>query len=367
MKRSLTFLLIICFLFSGCKKNKEESGVNESEWMAGRCFTQEGLVYQNPVTRKMEYFDYGTKSYRPLCGNANCLHNNEECLAVYLDRNADVKMLGRLGNKWYYHRITEDGRGIFCSCDLDGKNNKTIGEFSHTFFWRTLFFDNSCVVVTHDAIFDEETYECTGRVSGIYRYHFDTGEAELLCSEKEADDLSYDIYGRYNNQLIYQEKTGESYELRFMDLETKKITQPLENYDIFTGMVSDNFFVGNVREKDGYKVMELNLDTGEWKTVMENLEHAVDLFWDSDIKLMTYYDNSSGESHYETYQYSESGETVLVREGGEDSYLAPIAAAGDLLVCNYGSDWDEDRDFYLASISKEDFLAGKNNWTVLEY
>ncbi|MCI8275710.1 MAG: hypothetical protein HFI66_08915 [Lachnospiraceae bacterium] len=148
----------------------------------------------------------------------------------------------------------------------------------------------------------------------------------VIWTEKEADDLSYDIYGRYKNQLIYQEKIGKSYKLRVMDLETKKITQPLEN-----------------------------------------LEHAVKLFWASDIKIMTYYDNSSGEPHYETYQYSESGETVLVREGGEDSYLAPIVAAGDLLVCNYGSDWDEARDFDLASISKEDFLAGKNNWTVLEY
>ena len=85
MKRSLTVLLIICFLFSGCKKNKEESGVKESKWWAGRCFTQEGLVYQNPATRKMEYFDYGTKSYGPLCGSVNCLHNDEECMAVYLE------------------------------------------------------------------------------------------------------------------------------------------------------------------------------------------------------------------------------------------------------------------------------------------
>ena len=152
-----------------------------------------------------------------------------------------------------------------------------------------------------------------------------------------------------------------------MDLDTKKITRPLENYNVFTGIVRDNFFVCNVREENGYKVIEFNLDTGECKTVMENLKYAVDLFWASDIKIMTYYDNSSGESHYETYQYSESGETVLVREGGEDSHLAPIAAAGDLLVCNYGSGWDEDRDFYLASISKKDFLAGKNNWAVLEY
>lgn len=89
--------------------------------MAGRCFTQEGMVYQNPWTSKMEYFDYGTESYRPLCSNVNCLHNDEECFAVYLDQNATV--LGRIGNNWYYHMWLENGTGIFCSCDLDGKRS----------------------------------------------------------------------------------------------------------------------------------------------------------------------------------------------------------------------------------------------------
>lgn len=79
------------------------------------------MVYQNSWTSKMEYFDYGTESYRPLCSNVNCLHNDEECFAVYLDQNATV--LGRIGNKWYYHMWLENGTGIFCSCDLDGKRS----------------------------------------------------------------------------------------------------------------------------------------------------------------------------------------------------------------------------------------------------
>ncbi len=370
IKRTV-FWLCVCLTFSGCGKKEEkiEDTEVDSSWKyLGWTFTEEGLLYHNPNPPrrgKLEYLDYRTGSYRPLCASASCLHDSAECTAVRL---YDAGAMGRIGDKWYYLMRDESGIPHFYSCDLDGQNEKKIGKYSHTGSQMFLFFEDSCVTAFSDPVMDEETGQLKEDVSSsaICRYHFDTGEEELLTQESESS--YYDLYGRYGKLLLYREYRDGRGILKVLDLDTGEVQEPLGDRNVArAASMRDGLFACNVREGDDIKLIELDLVTGNWKEIQTEAGGGASLFWSEGLKLMTFWEERTGGAYYRVYQYLDDGKSVLVREGEESTYFEVLDRKDGLLVGRYGGSTQMEEQFHMATMEEKDFLAGKDNWIVLEY
>lgn len=79
MMCSISLLLVSCG-----KEEPKETQICESQWYGNVCLMEDGVLYKNPDTDRMEYFDYHTKDYGPLCAKPNCSHNSKECESVFL-------------------------------------------------------------------------------------------------------------------------------------------------------------------------------------------------------------------------------------------------------------------------------------------
>lgn len=333
-----------------------------SRWIQGYTFTEEGIVYANPNPLgkgKAEYLDYRTGKYMPLCDKVNCLHNSKECFAVHVGGD-----MGRIGDKWYYKLPSEEnGMPVFYCCDLNGQNEKKIGEFPHSGTSTALYFDDSCIADTDDPVFDEETgtWVADNPVSVIYQYHFDTGEEEVLRPETDAG--LYELYGMYGGQLVYRLKKDGCGFLEFLDLETGEITKPLGDRKIM-GPVSmkGDLFACTLLEGGIRRVIELELKSGEWKETVPELTEVSVLFWSDEMKTATVYEKGN---LYKVYQYLGDGTCRLAREDDISAYREVLAINGDLVIgVSY---YDMEAQFCIGVMKKEDYLAGKNKWTVLEY
>ena len=373
-KKAVLVLLCLILSLSACGKKEKLSGINYSLQDVNFCYTEEGLVHTRPSTAhekgKMDYLDYETGSYYPLCAKANCRHDGPDCTAVYF---AETSGIGRLGNKWYRFLFAgEVFAGDYSteirSYDLDGGNEKTVAVFPHEIDFRTIFYERYCITVTNDYLFDEETHEWLGNKSGIYRIDLETGKYELLCPEREGKNIDYYLYGITENNLIYREWTGTIHELRMMDLDTGEIKNPLPGKSLaMDAFISGNEFVCNVTENNSNYVVRIDLKTGEWEKILINgKEQSAHVFWSPEMKILTVSDDDHGlgELRYERYLYSEDGSLEFIGKGGEDTYMELVTVKNDLVV---GKIYRENILFDLVKMDKEDFLAGKTNWTVLEY
>ena len=225
-KKSVLFVLGLYLLLMACGKSGGKDVRNgAAKWQVNVCLMEDGVLYKNSDTGCMEFFDYETGSYRALCADPNCLHDSMECEAVYLYEKANF--IGRLGDKWYYNGLDAKEKRSFRCCDLDGGNDKKVGEFPYDFSGAfgdcVLFYEGSCILATDDTIIKEETEEWIGTISGIYRYHFDTGGIEMICQEKEYMRPAYAVYGTYKDWLIYTEYNGEYVTLKSKNLKTARI------------------------------------------------------------------------------------------------------------------------------------------------
>ena len=111
----------------------------------------------------------------------------------------------------------------------------------------------------------------------------------------------------------------------------------------------------------------IDLKTGEWEKILINgKEQSAHVFWSPEMKILTVSDDDHGlgELRYERYLYSEDGSLEFIGKGGEDTYMELVTVKNDLVV---GKIYRENILFDLVKMDKEDFLAGKTNWTVLEY
>lgn len=155
--RKLSFVLCIGLLLFGCGKQEKNTAMTESRQIAAHTFMEDGFIYSNtnpPRKGKAEYYDYQTGIFMPLCDQANCLHDSQECTAVHL---GNASTIGRLGDRWYYLMFSEtDSVPAFYSCDLNGQNEKKIGLFPHSQTGPSLYFDNSCVMVINDVESDDQ-------------------------------------------------------------------------------------------------------------------------------------------------------------------------------------------------------------------
>ena len=70
---------------------------------------------------------------------------------------------------------------------------------------------------------------------------------------------------------------------------------------------------------------------------------------------------------YETYQCSENNNYQLIRKGTLKTYLRPIDIKNEIVVGQIMGADSEKQKYDLATISLEDYLAGKTNWKLLEY
>ena len=171
--------------------------------------------------------------------------------------------------------------------------------------------------------------------------------------------------------LEQADEEGVEYRLKIMDLETGTVTEPLENmlfWPVSSYAMDGDTLVCNAQEGESGKVIELHVESGEWKEIPKEQEGWAKIFWTEELKLLTFREKTKGEGIRKTYQYGEDGEAVLVREDGEYPWFQPLSIADDLLVGQYGEGLvSRDDGFELATISIEDYLAGKNNFSLLKY
>ena len=348
---------------SGCEKNKTQSP-SGSVQKYNYTFMEDGILYCNPQTRRAEFYDYAAQSYIPICGKANCRHQygDETCTAVWLERGGCV---GRIGDKWYYHCDS------FFSCDLDGSNEKELGEFHHTLspLGVRIFRDNSIICATFDIDFDEETEEPLDS-SAIYRFHFDTGEIEIICPEIQSDLPAYEVVGLYENQLIYREWTREyGKRTKMIDLDSGTITEPIGTVESARDMVIEgDSLITTVADGGDCSAAEFNLKTGEQRTLLEKVKSGVNVYWGTELKqLQTIEIRGFRDWHMETYQYQEDKGCALFREGDVYHEMEVLMVKNGQVIGRIGDPGDEDVMFDLVVISLEDYLAGKTNWKLLEY
>lgn len=362
----------------GC--GKETAGEEESAWRDydHACDMEEGMAYLDYNAGLVKFLDYETGAFYPLCVRPNCFHDSEECFAHALCEQ--TRFMGRLGEKWYYW-TSYDGETALHSCDLDGGNDRVIetyareeyegGHFEGNVWGNVLFRDGSCFLALgmdkmEDLPNNPDGMGNVATVSGIYRYDLDTGEREALCPEKTMSIPSYTLWGSYKNQLIYSELLNDEggsmvSGLRKLDLETKEV----EELDIvareilFPGCVSGNFLLYNKPEGG---LVAFDLDSGEKTMILED-EAAGDIVWEEDLKAFSALQSSEtgGYEGYRVYQYTEEGECQLLYEG--ETVFLPRMLRGDWVI---GYSVKAGQSMLRQSIiKKEDFLAGKTNWTLI--
>ncbi len=364
----LFFTAVIILGLSSCGEKETTGDAAGSYWDVNVCYTEDGLLYFDPHSedRVVCFFDYETKEYFPLCAKSNCLHDSEECTAYRLWGEAVT--MGRLGDKWYRVGCDGDFNGTFYSMDLDGENERQIGPFSQFpfgVFGKSLFYEDKCILATNEADFDPETGEILGVTSGIYRYHLDSGEAENLCPDitSEKGGQAYSIWGMYDNTLVYLQwdsRPGqENQVLKLMNLETKEISEPLGDVYVYNVDMNGSVMACNVQDGDGVRILEYDMVTGEAAEVA-GFPQGASLFWSPELKLCDVTEGRGDEFRFQMYRYKD-GESVLVREGGEEDHFLPTAVHEDIVIGQAGKDWE------MAYMETEDFLQGRNNWTILEY
>lgn len=181
----------------------------------------------------------------------------------------------------------------------------------------------------------------------------------------ETEEEMYEVYGRYGNQLIYRIVSREDGHgiLESLNLETGEITRPLGERNVNSRISMDGDLAAcAILENGDRRVVELGLDTGEWRETAPELGEAAILFWSLEMKTATVYEDGG---RYKVYQYLDDGTCRLVRDEDDSSYREVIAVKdGRGVGVSYK---DMGAQFRMAFQEKEDYLAGKNNWTVMEY
>lgn len=359
---------------SGCgkKTSVSESRERDSWGFLNWTFTADGVLYRNqnpPRNGKAEYYDALSQSYFPLCGRANCLHKDDTCSAVHLNK---AELLGQCGDRWYYLMNEEDGSLAFYSCSMDGSGEKREGDFPHNNYGsvgtRALYTDHSCVYTAEDV--DLGTEQPVGEWypehwnSGIYQYQFDTKTEQVLVPAEA--DVHMELIGKYKDKLLYRQSDENSSVMGMLDLGTKEISHPMgKRFLTPVNSFHDGLLAGNLLENDTRSIVEFNLETGEVNEIRTGLEQGARLYWSRDLKLITEAEKSDSGIKYRTYQYGADGKQKLIREDEEGNCLEVMAVNNGMI---YGElDLDGETVFKMATISLEDYLAGKSNWTVLEY
>ncbi|MEI3176222.1 MAG: hypothetical protein V8S96_06980 [Lachnospiraceae bacterium] len=365
-RRTVIWIAVFALLGNfGCgtkkvvEEKRDEKQTDDSEWQVNMCYMESGFLYKNPDSGKMEYYDYQTRKYRPLCAEPNCEHKTEECEAVYLAEKADF--IGRYKERWYYFCEGEEGERAFYSCDLDGAGEKKIGEFAHhggTFVAsKVIFSEGSCLIATCEDVLDEKTYEWTGKViSGIYRFNLETGEETVFCEEKENTRPSYCIYGMVEGKLLYTEWNDQGCMVKAKDLESGE-EQIIQNSGVVVQAAgTDNGIVFQIQENGKYELKEVDMKHKTEASI--EMEEAVgDIFWSDEIKSAIAYDEKGLESRI--YLYEEPQKAFeLIRQVKSEETFVPCKSRGEMLI---GRDADG-----IAVMSEKDYLAGKTTWEKLK-
>ena len=361
--------IILMIVLNGCGQ-KRMTGQFGSIQKYNYTYTADGLLYCNPRTGKAEFYDYESKKYFPLCGKANCRHQDKDlnCTAVKLARNG---WIGRGEDKWYYQLDGDNGERAFYSCDLDGTNERKIGEFPYRIDSDgiTICQSDSIIFTSWDLVYEEKTDE-TYFASGIYRFRLDSGKAEEICPQIQEGLPVYEIIGNYENKLIYREWTGKiGKKTKMIDLDSKEITEPIGEKETFGDMVIDgNYLIGTVVEEQGCTVTAFDLQNGSSREILGGLTNNPKIYWGETLKqIQTAETSEFRDWHKETYQYQENKGCTLFREGDVYHEMEVLMVKDGIVIGYVGDIGDEEEQFHLAIINLEDYLAGKTNWKLLEY
>ena len=297
MKRifALCLALSLCLL-PGCGQAPDPSAPLSGEFRQqdnAEYFveTAEGCYYCNPVMQdgKVYFSEKGAHTFYVLCGKPDCSHSDENC-------NAYVgKALGCCNDKLYGVTQREDGYYQLISMNLDGTNHKNIVRL-------------------------EELEYTDGTSGGGFEWYF------------------------YNGYLFHiVNPIGEGAPCVFfrIDLETGETVRMFDQFSeynwlgtMFTAYGDCVYTTCSDNRTGTVTLCQGNLETNEWKTLMEwdfNTYGSLGVFEDT----LYYYKKGIGMCEYDL----KSGEETLKLE--TTFGIAQVTYdSGHIYVCATDSDWD---------------------------
>lgn len=354
MKKITWCLLLSLFaLLCGCQKAEEaekETGIKSSVSKANYCITDRGILYKNYENQRVEFLDYASEEYYPLCALPNCRHDDNNCTAVALNK---ADFFCGYQQHWYYVKSGADNSGEIYEVGLDGTEAKKVGDFScrANLSGNTVVRNGKLYLATCEDHLDEN-YQWTGTDSCILEYDLSTGQERILREKQEAMRPTYEILGLWENLLIYSQWDGSQKMLKQLDLEEETDTLVKEGNLVNAGMTGNNL-VFCMLEGDTPFLYRLDLQKGTTQELGEG--YLQDSFWNGDVQMITVSETAEGDAI--SYEITE-GEWREIRGYNKEERFVPYAQSGDILVGHYG-------ETGTAWMDKEDYLEGNTNWHVL--
>lgn len=361
--RKISFLIvsILFTVLAACKENEHtEIGENsnnasisvEADFVMGTddqpdcdeymAYTENGYYFLVATSSAngelsgwmLNYYDYESNKQVPVCGKADCNHDNESCNA-YFDRETYP-----LNNIWYYNEkiyvfciqkdycaiesVSKDGAERSMSCTLYRTNVESETDEGGMVFTTTYYPE----VMLHRGYAYFSTYYPGNKECGLYRVELDSSEnAEQLCVQKGDYPILYRLKGYGDNvffqkgNFIDEEGTKVDINLYAWNLEAETVKEVAQNIVRDYTVGTDCIYYFDLDNLDS--VMKYDLASAETQMIFDSngteaLVGTILFVKEGDL----YYSTSSFQ-----YVFDESGEQIDTLKG--DDMVSPYSSDGE--------------------------------------
>jgi hypothetical protein len=278
----------------------------------------------------LTYVEYGSSTKIPVCGKADCDHNNAGCNAYFDSKTYPNE------NLWYYNQklylfavqndyfaiksVSKDGSERSTSCILYRTNVETETDEDGVVMSRTYYPE----IAIHRGYAYFSTYYPGNKSSALYRVKLDSDDAsEQLCVQEGNYPILYRLKG-YGNHMFFQmgnfvDKAGLEVDINLYawNLDTETVEGIAEDI-VRNYTVGDNsIYYFDLDNLDS--VMKYDLISGETEMLRDsNGQEALadTILFVKDSRL--YYTTSNSQ-----YVIGESGEQIETLKG--DERVSPYA------------------------------------------
>lgn len=324
-------IILIIGILAGCGSKTESGnrGVMEGKIVVCQgnyCTGEEGVLVLDNSGIVM-FYDAATDQYVPLCAKPSCKHETTACAAVSIGGRANW-ILYHDGRLYYDCGENHD----LYSADMDGKNERKIGNFGHNITVSPMIaMNHKLYVIPNDDTLDEEGY-LTAVTTQLLEVNLESGEIRELTEAVKQEIPNDRLIGHYQDHLYYVDRRERA--LYVIDPETGAKRLEAENLYQMQAMLSEELLVYIQYQEDPKEeiLCEKNLKTGETKILeRRDLEQEEEFwldYWDNAIKTVSL-------GTYETgglYRWNQMDEFEKIRAFLDDDSFIIKARYGDVLI-----------------------------------
>lgn len=358
---------------SCCKKDEVNVNIEDGDldvsqsYFAGHNVAkgESGYYFINAIKKNIYYFDASTRQTIPLCGKAECNHNNSQCMA-YVDGTLSEMFIFYNGGRLYW-LVNEGGKRILMQCEKDGSNHERVAPIciydDDTTF--ECIFVNGYIYFTENGgntITDEAKNVKLKRMSlndkkieDVYAY---TGKGAVIQGLKGySDDVySYVTVVEETGNEIFKRSGKGLYVSSVKDNKTEKVVDEnvadfcldTKNKCLYYYVYSDGLY--KVKDNNKEKIVKATEQTGFCSLTFDgNYVYMDNSYW-------AFY-----SSHFMAQDY-DIKETIWIYDNGK--LKTSIDMKEEKMIDN-GSNGDT--EYYFDSkrrcfSKKEFFETGKINW-----